>query len=161
MCVEPSDRFFSILSRNAAQFGDVELINKLYAPAQLIGKISFISGNQTGVSSVVHEGYNQGRWLGEHVTCDKLLGDEDKSFIIKTDTDGFDCHIIIDIIAFLRRSTRDVPIIFLKARQLNRLRQAISTFGHMRSMNCKHLTTISCSLQIGVNPTSTLARRMR
>jgi FkbM family methyltransferase len=121
-CVEPSAHFYSFLQRNAAQFGDVKLVNKLFAPTALVGKLSFISGNQTGFSFVTEKDQDADRWRGEYVSCDELFEDMDQTYIVKTDTDGFDCHIVLEIMNYISFNDRKVPVLFFEGPSAEQVR---------------------------------------
>lgn len=119
VCVEPDDIFFEILSRNAGNFSDVTLCKSLLVPANLSGVISFSSGGQTGKTEVARDG--AGVWQGERTTFDDLLHDRDKSYVIKTDTDGFDLHIINSLSEIIQRKNLDVPVVFFEGPSADQL----------------------------------------
>src|SRR5690349_14806837 len=63
ICVEPEPKFFYVLTRNSVNFGNVELINKLVCPSDLVGKVAFSSGPQTGGTAVADNSTDV--WAGE------------------------------------------------------------------------------------------------
>lgn len=119
VCVEPDDVFFEILSRNAGSFSDVTLCKSLLVPADLDGAISFSSGGQTGKTEVVQD--SESVWQGECTTFDDLLHNRDKSYVIKTDTDGFDLHIINSLSEIIQRKNLDVPVVFFEGPSADQL----------------------------------------
>lgn len=119
VCIEPSDLFFEILQRNAKNLGDVTLVKKLFVPSNLIGRVSFSSGAQTGATYSVKNAENG--WAGENISFSELLTDPDKQYIVKSDTDGFDSQIIRSLIGFLDQL--DIPIIFFEGPTEEQLRE--------------------------------------
>lgn len=118
MCVEPDDTFFEILRRNCSQFDDVALYKSLLVPDEMVGRVEFSSGGQTGKTELVH---GEGNWSGEYVTFSGLLTDRTADYIIKSDTDGFDLHIMNDLGHFLDKSDVNVPVIFFEGPSADQL----------------------------------------
>lgn len=113
-CVEASPYFFEILERNARQFDDVHLHPSLLVPEALVGKVSFVSGGQTGFSTVSDSTQPEHAWAGSTITFAELFRDTSRRYIVKTDTDGFDVQIVSDLLRVRQRLSVDVPIIFFE-----------------------------------------------
>ncbi|WP_107351916.1 FkbM family methyltransferase [Methylobacterium sp. Leaf361] len=111
-CVEASKHFFGFLERNARQFGNVNLINKLVAPKNLFGKLHFSSGDQTGSTDIA--AHPNLAWSGEHIALEQLLNDSKMNYIFKTDTDGFDLQIVRACLDASIENSSNVPIIFFE-----------------------------------------------
>lgn len=119
ICVEPSERFFSILEINAADMGDVELINALVAPDSLVGQARYAENNRTGWSRV--DGEDEA-WGGKYVTPEQLLNHSHEKMILKTDTDGFDCEILLGFLDSKSFRSENVPIIFFEGPEEGQMR---------------------------------------
>lgn len=111
-CVEPSPEFFAILERNAHQFRDVTLVNKLLVPSDLKGRVAFQSGSQTGFSAEAT--HTEKAWEGECVTFHELGIPGSGRFIVKTDTDGFDAKIVSALLDSVQGIYESVPIVFFE-----------------------------------------------
>lgn len=112
-CIEPSGYFFSLLEKNSKQFKNVTLVNKFVSPKRLRNNLRFQSDNQTGFTKVV-DGAD-----ADIIDPEKFLNIEDifiggRANIIKTDTDGFDLHIIRDALDALQSNYFYVPLIFFE-----------------------------------------------
>lgn len=120
LCVEPAQNFYDILERNSQQFSNVTLIKKLVVPDDLVGRVSFLSGEQTGASKASSEG--DVSWAGEYTTFTELFSSGAGPFIIKSDTDGFDANIIGSALPHISAGSADVPIIFFEGPSEDQMR---------------------------------------
>jgi FkbM family methyltransferase len=119
ICVEPSPYFFEILQRNALQFENVSLIQKLVAPKEMFGKVAFEAGGQTGFSRIAG---NRDSWHGDYISFDELYSFNHKNFIIKSDTDGFDDQIIRAAVSQVNKPAHCIPFIYFEGPSSDQMR---------------------------------------
>lgn len=119
ICVEPASNFYEVLERNARLFDNVELINSLLVPDDLVGKVSFSGNEQTGATTAADEVTSN--WQGGYVTFGQIFSKEEGPVIIKTDTDGFDAEIVQAAMPYLRGGA-DVPVVYFEGPSENQMR---------------------------------------
>ena len=112
-CIEPSEYFYSFLEKNAENFANTSLINKFVTPKNLRDKIKFQSANQTGTTEVVDSNDADNIDPAKFIDLEDIIK-KNRANIVKTDTDGFDLHILSDIVSILRKNSYDVPMIFFE-----------------------------------------------
>ena len=112
ICVEPASNFFEILQRNVAQFSNVTLVKSLLVPDEMVGKVAFVSGDQTGATRSAER--DESVWGGEYVTFTDLFSNSAGPYIVKTDTDGFDALIVKSALPHIQNKNADVPVIFFE-----------------------------------------------
>lgn len=120
ICVEPAGNFFEILQRNVAQFSDVTLLKRLLVPDEMVGKVAFVSGDQTGATRSAER--DDSVWGGEYVTFTELFENSSGPFIVKTDTDGFDALIVNSSLPHIEKKLADVPVIFFEGPSEDQMR---------------------------------------
>ena len=109
ICIEPSELFYSFLKENIKNnFINVKAIQALFSPDDLIGKIALLSGSQTGTTNLADTG---NAWTGEYITFRDLIFDDQKNYIVKTDTDGFDKEILQSLLELIDSKKFNIPII--------------------------------------------------
>lgn len=111
--VEPSARFFEILKVNASLFCEVSLYNSLFCPSDLQRNIAYSEGSQTGGTELIQT-LESPQSPFEFVDFDSFYEQGLNDFILKSDTDGFDSHIIMSLCDLLDRVDVSVPIVFFE-----------------------------------------------
>lgn len=119
ICIEPANNFFEVLSRNAQLFSNVELINSLLVPDDLIGKVSFSGNEQTGATRSTNGDVEA--WRGSYITFGQILSRESGPVIIKTDTDGFDADIVGAALPYLKGQA-DIPLVYFEGPSEDQMR---------------------------------------
>lgn len=114
ICIEPSSHFFDILGRNASLFENVKLVKRLVAPISMRGEVKFWSDDQTGSSTYDSLDPRYNEWSGDYIAFDEIINDSQLSYVVKTDTDGFDVVIVNDLIITAERIGASIPIIFFE-----------------------------------------------
>lgn len=111
-CIEPSELFFEIFLKNSAQFKNITSYKKFITPKDLRNKITFSSGNQTGVTKInAEQELDSNKY--EFVDMENIFK-KNCSNILKTDTDGFDLHIVKDCIKVAEENNFDMPLIYFE-----------------------------------------------
>ena len=112
ICVEPSELFFKLLTENSKQFKNTTLLNGIIVPKHLENSFSFDSNNQTGTTLINKEETKKN--LLKMIIDLKSLFNPSGATILKTDTDGFDLHIVKECIKIKKENNFDLPLIYFE-----------------------------------------------
>lgn len=113
VCVEPSQGFFELLRKNSSQFNNVTLYNSLLVPEKYRGQVVYEFDDQTGSTRLKDFEDEESGIFCEALSFDDLMIDEGVYFV-KTDTDGFDRHIVSSLLSEKEAKRLSVPLIFFE-----------------------------------------------
>lgn len=162
ICIEPSDNFFAILERNAAQFDAVTLHKALVAPDGLVGNVTYSENDQTGSSRPGAAG--TAVYGGDYVTLGTLLAHGHGKTFLKTDTDGFDADILNALLGTANFVPAEVPLIFFegpdkKQMQGQPLEDWIALLGRLQDLGYGLLLLTNRGYPVGYADTSPVVIR--
>lgn len=108
VCIEPSDKFYTLLERNSTALGDVELVKALIVPDGYENKVRYVEREQTGSSEICESKHAWRGAVESPASAAQRLSDR---AILKTDTDGFDVVIVQGFLALGRSISDKFPMI--------------------------------------------------
>jgi len=91
LAIEPSPKYFNFLKTNAEEFDDITLINSVVTTKDVGAGITVTCHDGTG-STQIDENSN---FEGEIILANELIQRAPAEYILKSDTDGFDGHLIL------------------------------------------------------------------
>lgn len=115
VCVEPDNRFYKLLQHNVDIIGGCKTFNCLYNAGISIDKLNYQSdGSQTGVTTLKESNCTTPCIDFDTIDINRLVKQINNSTaVFKTDTDGFDLHILKNVIDTFKNDTRATfPVIF-------------------------------------------------
>lgn len=115
ICVEPDKRFYQTLQQNVKIIGGCKTFNCLYNAGISIDQLSYHSdGSQTGVTTLRKADCNEPCIAFDTIDINQLIKQMNNSTaVLKTDTDGFDLHILTNIKDTLKNDLHTTfPVIF-------------------------------------------------
>ena len=110
--VEPNVHFFDFLKRNTENMGDVNILNGLVVPKNLIGRVSYAHGSQTGTTKISENPKDD--YEGEIYEVATLLDLFNGPIIFKSDTDGFDAELVGRVAQLIDENQYSVDLILFE-----------------------------------------------